>query len=686
MLLYSGQKGATLNELQAKPIWTTDNIGLAKDMFLGKSDNSQMFIGYIKSDNPLIVDGKGANWHSIENPFAKGRRTARVKTDDIVKEAWNKGYDAVIFKNIAEAKNMMFKIKSNVVVPKNAQTQTIFEEDLEYTFAQSAYAGSRVDYDRPSLEAIGTGEGAQVHGWGLYYALDKDIAERYREMFTGDAALKYDEEKLLRLYEKYERAGEYDKAELIGSVLLRHDERDFDSMLADEIITQDTIKWFDGIKDNYLNKERKLGQVHEVDIPEIDVLLDEQKTFDEQSEFVKEKLIYDVYPDVFGKDVLKDVRKAYKNPQAETLIKNIINAELSQNEQDINKSWADWSNFEKQNEHTEFDPNDVYDVISFFKQESNEDLLGTLDSGNAIYKNISDKLGSDKEASLLLEKHGIKGITYWGAEDGRCFVIFSDKDVKVLRKKFDELGNMLFQGRKTQMGQRNLAAWNPLRRSKELFTGANETSIMHELSHFWLDNMMLYSRLESAARDSGFAKVWNNIKKYLNIDDRQERINESQAEKYTSAYMQYIRTSKIAPEVDLGFKGMDEFIGDISLDYFENAKHREADGTVTSELEIITPEMVDTFQKLTTTDLNAVRDLVVSLQDREFTDSAIDSQLGEESTPEQMKTAVAKQERETRQKIAEKSTQNAERDSMPTDIPQDSKTMQNAQNRLDKEK
>jgi hypothetical protein len=234
--------------------------------------------------------------------------------------------------------------------------------------------------------------------------------------------------------------------------------------------------------------------------------------------------------------------------------------------------------------------------------------------------------------------------------------------------------------------QKRLAAWNPLRRSIELFTGANETSIMHELSHFWLDNMMLYSRLESAARDSGFAKVWNNIKKYLNIDDRQERINESQAEKYTSAYMQYIRNTKIAPVVDLGFKGMDEFIGDISLDYFENAKHREADGTITSELEIITPEMVDTFQKLTTTDLNAVRDLIVSLQDREFTDGAIDSQLGEESTPEQMKTAVAKQERETRQKIAEKSTQNAERDSMPTDIPQDSKTMQNAQNRLDKEK
>lgn len=293
---------------------------------------------------------------------------------------------------------------------------------------------------------------------------------------------------------------------------------------------------------------------------------------------------------------------------------------------------------------------------------------------------------ANEEFTNALKNIGYDGILYSATNPATNlshdeYVAFEPNQIKSTQNRgtfSPDTGNIYYQKR--------LAAWNPLRRSIELFTGANETSIMHELSHFWLDNMMLYSRLESAARDSGFAKVWNNIKKYLNIDDRQERINESQAEKYTSAYMQYIRNTKIAPVVDLGFKGMDEFIGDISLDYFENKKHLEADGTITSELEIITPEMVDTFQKLTTTDLNAVRDLVVSLQDREFTDGAIDSQLGEESTPEQMKTAVAKQERETRQKIAEKSTQNAERDSMPTDIPQDSKTMQNAQNRLDKEK
>ena len=49
---------------------------------------------------------------------------------------------------------------------------------------QRAFAASRVDYEKPSLEYIGSGEGNQAHGWGLYYALRREIAERYRINFT----------------------------------------------------------------------------------------------------------------------------------------------------------------------------------------------------------------------------------------------------------------------------------------------------------------------------------------------------------------------------------------------------------------------------------------------------------------------------------------------------------------------
>ena len=50
---------------------------------------------------------------------------------------------------------------------------------------QKAFSASRVDYEHPSLEYIGTGEGNQAHGWGMYYALSKDVAEGYAERHGG---------------------------------------------------------------------------------------------------------------------------------------------------------------------------------------------------------------------------------------------------------------------------------------------------------------------------------------------------------------------------------------------------------------------------------------------------------------------------------------------------------------------
>lgn len=222
-------------------------------------------------------------------------------------------------------------------------------------------------------------------------------------------------------------------------------------------------------------------------------------------------------------------------------------------------------------------------------------------------KNLTDlsQIGQD---TSQLKKQGHDGIifdrTSNKTDDLATFVAFEPSQIKSTENRgtfSPDTGNIFYQ--------KKLAAWNPLRRSIELFDGANETSILHELSHFWLDNMMLYSRSPLAQQNPGFMAVWNNIKKYLNIDDRQERISAAQAEKYTSAYMQYIKDNKIAPIQDLGFKGMDEYIGDMAEDYFENAMHKDEEGDVYSELEELTPEIVDALQKLTTTDLSDLKNI-----------------------------------------------------------------------------
>ena len=44
---------------------------------------------------------------------------------------------------------------------------------------QTAYHGTPHKFKDFSLEHIGTGEGAQAHGWGLYFAQDRKVSEDY---------------------------------------------------------------------------------------------------------------------------------------------------------------------------------------------------------------------------------------------------------------------------------------------------------------------------------------------------------------------------------------------------------------------------------------------------------------------------------------------------------------------------
>ena len=52
-------------------------------------------------------------------------------------------------------------------------------------FEQSAWHGTPHDFGAFDLGAIGTGEGAQVHGWGLYFAQDRKVSEGYKEWLAG---------------------------------------------------------------------------------------------------------------------------------------------------------------------------------------------------------------------------------------------------------------------------------------------------------------------------------------------------------------------------------------------------------------------------------------------------------------------------------------------------------------------
>lgn len=389
------------------------------------------------------------------------------------------------------------------------------DNTVEKQLFQSAYAGSRVDYDRPSLEAIGSGEGAMMHGYGLYYALDKKIAERYRYTFTESESNKYFEDKLNDLYTSLLDRNEYGKATIIESLLIRHTDEDIDDMLSEGSITKEDVDWFRSIEDKYLDKSKKVGQVHEVDIPEVDVLLDEQKTFNEQSEKVKDA-----------------IRKL--------------------NNQDVNDILDTGATGE-----------DIYgELVNYYSKDVEADDL----------QNKTNQ--AQKLASQVLEKVGIKGITYEGGIDGRCFVIFNPEDVKVLRKKFDELGNVLFQERKQEglLPQNANGYMDTELKTIVLGSNINQGTLPHEFAHFFLQkNFDLWKQGNPNAQ-------FDMLAEQLGITKDQDMLTREQQEQFAYMTEAYIFGKGLGSNVSPVVKA---YLNWIPAEYESviNMGYKRADGT-----------------------------------------------------------------------------------------------------------
>ena len=303
-------------------------------------------------------------------------------------------------------------IMADIPMYDNLVESLIKEEELE---EQPAYAGSRVDYDVPSLDSIGSGEGHAAHGWGLYYAKNKDVASSYRDKFVPSEGYIITELKIngIDYIEYFGKFGwnkstlandiEYDiklnvckyvieqKKRTIKQSMIKvlkafyEDIDDYISRFAqgeerkrleeNRISIENIINNLSELPDSAFTYKITKGQIHKVELPEDEYLLDEQKPLKEQSDYVK----------------------------------NILYKILSQ--------------------------------IDMTKQMSKENLDELL--GESIYKTLCVEIGGSttggkKAASLFLYKNGIKGITYDGRVDGRCYVIFNPDDVKVVDKLIKE--------------------------------------------------------------------------------------------------------------------------------------------------------------------------------------------------------------------------------------------------------
>ena len=250
------------------------------------------------------------------------------------------------------------------------------------SFEQSAWHGTPHDFREFLLEMIGTGEGAQAHGYGLYFAQNRKTSEVYRKRLSGI---------------------------------------------------------------------EKRGFLYEAEIPDNDVLLDEQKPFNEQTPKVRKGL--------------------------EKLVRGLTLDQL--------ENWNDVRRLGKDKVVAE-----IMDALS----ESD---------GMNIYGTISDLVEGQQEASELLNRYGIKGITYHDEQSGRGFVVFDDKAIQIIEKYNQE--------NKREVKGNITATHGGMHRLISLMQSADQSTFMHEMAHNFLFDLEHIAELvpESRyAKDLAVIREW----------------------------------------------------------------------------------------------------------------------------------------------------------------------------------
>lgn len=372
-------------------------------------------------------------------------------------------------------------------------------------YAQAAWHGSPHDFDEFDLGAIGSGEGNQAHGWGLYFAKSKRVSDNYK--------------KTLKKLHNSETASLF-KVDIPSEKTMLDENIPFDKQpqIVKDAITKNLHK---------LSDEEKSTIYYKHIINTATELLDadyENKKHD--LGMAKSDI------DIFRNVVVAGVRGSTNADvnRAELISKengynlnDILNDTSLERAKNVLEKLTDKAN-KLEVEFKKLDKEEINRVNKSF------DNIGSIFekhtfTGREIYNALSDALGSDKAASQYLNSIGILGITYDGREDGRCYVVFDDKAVKVIEKYNQSINGMTTIKSQTE-------------RIVELFKTADKSTFMHEMGHVFFDDIKTLAEMENAPQQ--VKDDWQALKEWSGWNDN-ETINTDAHEKFARGFEAYLR-------------------------------------------------------------------------------------------------------------------------------------------------
>lgn len=479
--------------------------------------------GYSHYACKVSIDGENVLVRTVIRRSTNGDYCYDINIDNYQQEkkdssqpGWPDHNSGAVMKNPSKSASIISdwieKVNSHNLSILSGNGESVKKNEI---FNQTAWHGSPYNFDSFDLGAIGSGEGQQVHGWGLYFAKDRKVSEAYKEVVgaqrqvvvwdgkeyfvseDGDfdwSAGVFSDEKY-----KYGEAMCYvldclsegmTKEEAIQDLQTSIDNGRIRGKYADEAMEAISIlkKGTGGLKNQ--------PTLMQVEIPEKQNMLDENKSICYQPLPVLEAL---VKTKAISPAVYKSIKLAVEN-------------EGDKGREVMHKYFTEYAEYDRGAIDDDAMQACFDETLKVVKDEDTLASAGISDSeyhnflsGKNIYNMLSRWYGSQKEASLALSKAGIEGISYEGDRDGWCYVVFDDKAVSIIEKFNQEI-----------KGQTSTTANGKYIVS--LFEKADESTFMHEMAHVYLLELEKLAELDDQCQAD-----LNNIMEWANYHDGDEK-------------------------------------------------------------------------------------------------------------------------------------------------------------------
>ena len=142
-------------------------------------------------------------------------------------------------------------------------------------------------------------------------------------------------------------------------------------------------------------------------------------------------------------------------------------------------------------------------------------------TGKDIQQALQSVYGDDRGVAMALKEAGLKGYTYEGRNDGRCYVVFDDAAIQIIDR----------------YNQSVQAAYNASTGILHLFDTADQSSFIHEAGHLWLSELEIM-----AARGDAPSQIMEDLQTIRQwgayapeqLDDYKETEREAEFRQYAA--------------------------------------------------------------------------------------------------------------------------------------------------------